>query len=393
MTILHIPSWFPNPQKPLDGNFILRQIAAVSPHTRSIVLHHTEPAFKGELASLLDDAVIFYPIDNVPKHSRWALFRAYDKVFRDIVRQYGKPDIIHLHVALPMGPLAAWLSIRYRIPLIISEHWSAYQPENRQGLSLTQRLWLRMVYRRAAAVTTVSDNLHNAIVATVPSAARVPYRQVSNVVDTDLFASNPSRLSDDGKLHILHVSTLENASKNIMGILRVVNALRAHRSDFVLDIIHDLANAEVEQYIRENNMSEFVRLLGKKTPSEVAEHIRQSAFMLQFSNYENQPCVLLESFACGKPVLATRVGGIPEIVDPSRGRLVAPKDENGLLDQLQYMLDHRCDFDCDAIRDYAVRNFSVRHIGQTLYNIYGMILKQDGGEMPFEEVTLPSGGC
>lgn len=377
MTILHLPSWFPNPQKPLDGNFILRHIAAVAPHTRSIVLRHTDAAFSDEVSSMMDESVIFRPVVVASKHTKCALLRAYDKAFRAIIREYGKPDVIHLHVALPLGPVAVYLSTRYHVPLVVSEHWSVYQPENRQGLSLSQRLMLRMVYRRVVAVTTVSDNLHNAIVATVPSAARVPYRQVSNVVDTDLFAPNPSRLSDDGKLHILHVSTLENASKNIMGILRVVNALRAHRSDFVLDIIHDLGNAEVEQYIRENNMSEFVRLLGKKTPSEVAEHIRQSAFMLQFSNYENQPCVLLESFACGKPVLATRVGGIPEIVDPSRGRLVAPKDENALLEQLQYMLDHSRDFDHNAIRDYAVQHFSVRHIGQALYNIYGMVLKQD----------------
>ena len=377
MTILHLPSWFPNPQKPLDGNFILRHIAAVAPHTCSIVLRHTDAAFQDEASSLMDESVTFRPVVVASKHTKCALLRAYDKAFRAIIREYGKPDVIHLHVALPLGPVAVYLSTRYHVPLVVSEHWSVYQPENRQGLSLSQRLMLRMVYRRAVAVTTVSDNLHNAIVATVPSAARVPYRQVSNVVDTDLFAPNPSRLSDDGKLHILHVSTLENASKNIMGILRVVNALRAHRSDFVLDIIHDLGNAEVEQYIRENNMSEFVRLLGKKTPSEVAEHIRQSAFMLQFSNYENQPCVLLESFACGKPVLATRVGGIPEIVDPSRGRLVAPKDENALLEQLQYMLDHCCDFDHNAIRDYAEQHFSVRHIGQALYNTYGMVLKQD----------------
>ena len=377
MTILHIPSWFPNPQKPLDGNFILRQIAAVAPHTRSIVLHHTEPAFKGELASLLDDAVIFYPIENVPKHSRWRIFRAYDKAFRHIVRQYGKPDIIHLHVALPMGALAAWLSIRYRIPLIISEHWSVYQPQNRHQLTCFQRLQLWFTYRRAAMLTTVSEDLHHAISDTVGPARKVPWQHINNVVDTELFTPGPSLLPDDGLHHILHVSSLEDASKNVMGILRAMRKLRDVRQDFVLDIIHDLQNIEVEHFIEENKMGDYVRLLGKMDSAGVAEHVRRCAFMLQFSNYENQPCVLIEAFAAGKPVLATRAGGIPEIVIPSRGRLVAPKDENALLEQLQYMLDHCCDFDHNAIRDYAVQHFSVRHIGQALYNIYGMVLKQD----------------
>ncbi|MBR6161186.1 MAG: glycosyltransferase [Bacteroidales bacterium] len=374
MTILHIPSWFPNPQKPLDGNFILRQIAAVAPHTRSIVLHHTEPAFKGELASLLDDAVIFYPIDNVSKHSRWALFRAYDKAFRDIVRQYGKPDIIHLHVALPMGPLAAWLSIRYRIPLIISEHWSVYQPQNRHQLTRFQRLQLWFTYRRAALLTTVSEDLHHAISDTVGPARKVPWQHINNVVDTDLFTPGPSLLPDDGLYHILHVSSLEDVSKNVMGILRAVCKLRDVRQDFVLDIIHDLQNIEVEHFIEENKMGDYVRLLGKMDSAGVAEHVRRCAFMLQFSNYENQPCVLIEAFAAGKPVLATRAGGIPEIVIPSRGRLVAPKDEESLLEQLQYMLDHSRDFDGTAIRDYAVRNFSVETIGREFLRQYERIL-------------------
>lgn len=374
MTILHIPSWFPNPQKPLDGNFILRQIAAVAPHTRSIVLHHTEPAFKGELASLLDDAVIFYPIDNVSKHSRWALFRAYDKAFRDIVRQYGKPDIIHLHVALPMGPLAAWLSIRYRIPLIISEHWSVYQPQNRHQLTRFQRLQLWFTYRRAALLTTVSEDLHHAISDTVGPARKVPWQHINNVVDTDLFTPGPSLLPDDGLYHILHVSSLEDVSKNVMGILRAMCKLRDVRQDFVLDIIHDLQNIEVEHFIEENKMGDYVRLLGKMDSAGVAEHVRRCAFMLQFSNYENQPCVLIEAFAAGKPVLATRAGGIPEIVIPSRGRLVAPKDEESLLEQLQYMLDHSRDFDGTAIRDYAVRNFSVETIGREFLRQYERIL-------------------
>lgn len=393
MTILHIPSWFPNPQKPLDGNFILRHIAAVAPHTRSIVLHHTEQAFKEKLDSLIDDSAIFYPINNVFKHSKWSLFRAYNKAFRDIVRQYGKPDIIHLHVALPMGPLAAWLSIRYRIPLIISEHWSVYQPQNRHQLSILQRLQLWFTYRRAALLTTVSEDLHHAISETVRAARKVPWQHVNNVVDTDLFTPGPSLMSGDDVQHILHVSSLEDVSKNIMGILCAVRKLRDIRQDFVLDIVHDLRNVEVERFIEEYKMGDYVRLLGKMDSAGVAEHVRRCAFMLQFSNYENQPCVLIEAFAAGKPVLATRAGGIPEIVIPSRGHLVAPKDEESLLEQLQYMLDHSRDFDGTAIRDYAVRNFSVRHIGQALYNIYGMVLGQDCTETPSKEATLPSGGC
>lgn len=373
MIILHIPSWFPHPEKPLDGNFILRQIEAVSPYATSIVLHHTVPAFQEEVAAQLKGKAILHPMIIPEGLSKIQLIRAYSREMRNIIRQYGKPDVIHLHVALPMGPLAAWLSIRYRIPLMISEHWSVYQPQNRHLLSVWQRLQLHITYRRAAMLTTVSQDLHNAIVGTIRAARKTPFCKISNVVDTELFNPGTAQLPDDGKLHILHVSSLEDASKNIMGILRAVRRLHDTRQDFVLDIIHDLRNRGAEEYIAENNMGEYVRLLGRKNSEEVAEYIRRSAFMLQFSNYENQPCVLIEAFACGKPVLATRVGGISEIVDPTRGRLVAPRDEERFIEQLQFMLDHSLEFDRDAIRTYAVREFGGESIGQEFLRQYEKI--------------------
>lgn len=374
MIVLHIPSWFPHPEKPLDGNFILRQIAAVSPHVTSIVLHHITPTFQDEVAAQLGENVILHPMTIPEGLSKMQMLSAYNREMQNIIRQYGKPDLIHLHVALPMGMLAVGFSVRYRIPLVVSEHWSGYQPQNRQMLSRSQRLQLSAIYRRAALLTTVSEDLHKSIVETVPSARKTPYCRISNVVNTDLFTPGPSQLPVDGKHHIVHVSSLENASKNIMGTLRTLLRLHARRDDFVLDIIHDLRNLEAEHFIEENNMQAYVRLLGRKNSSEVAEYIRQSAFMLQFSNYETQSCVLLESFACGKPVLATRVGGIPEIVDSTRGRLVQVGNEDELLENLDFMLDHYSEFRSEAIRQYAEQSVSTKQIGNEMFTQYQRVV-------------------
>jgi len=376
MTILHIPSWFPHAEKPLDGNFILRQIAAVSPHTTSIVLHHTTPAFRNEVATQMGDKVVLFPMTIPDGLSKMQMFRAYNREMRNVIRQYGKPDLIHLHVALPMGMLAVWLSIRYRIPLVVSEHWSGYQPQNRQMLTRLQRLQLSIIFRRAALLTTVSEDLHKSIMETIPSARKTPYCRVSNVVNTNVFTPGVSQLPTDEKHHIVHVSSLENASKNIMGALRTLLKLHDLRDDFVFDIIHDLRNLDAERFIEEHNMKEYVRLLGRKSSQEVAEYIRRSAFMLQFSNYETQSCVLLESFACGKPVLATRVGGIPEIVDSTRGRLVQVGNEEELLENLDFMLDHYEEFNQENIRQYAEQTVSTEQIGQEIFAQYQRLVNR-----------------
>lgn len=369
MIVLHLPSWFPHEEKPLDGNFILRQIATVAPHTTSIVVHHVGQPFDRECAAMMDENIIFRPIFTQKGTSKIQMLRAYDYEVEKIIRKYGKPDLIHLHVALPLAPVALWLSYRYHIPLVISEHWSIYQPQNRPQLSWGQRLQLRQVFHRAAMLTTVSENLHQAICDTVRSARKVTYTGISNVVDTEVFTlGNPTRIGN--KKQILHVSTLDNNAKNILGILRVVKRLSRIRNDFELNIIHDLQNAEVEQYIHNENLGDYIHLLGKKTEQEVAYHIQQSDFMLQFSNYENQPCVLLESFCCGKPILATTVGGIPEIANNNNALLVGPQDEDGLLEKMTVMLDTCRQYDALQIRQDAVARYAQDVIGKKIMACY-----------------------
>lgn len=375
MIVLHLPSWFPHEEKPLDGNFILRQIATVAPDTTSIIVHHTEQPFDQECAKMIDDRIIFRPIFTQRGTSKFQMLRAYDYEVEKIIKKYGKPDLIHLHVALPLGVVALWLSYRYHIPLIVSEHWSIYQPQNRSQLSLGQRLQLRQVYRCASMLTTVSENLHQAICSTVKSARKVAYAGISNVVDTKVFTLGDT-VQDSEKKQILHVSTLDDKAKNIMGILRVVKQLSQIRDDFELNIIHDLRNESVEQYIKKEKLDNFIHLLGKKTESEVAHHIQQCDFMLQFSNYENQPCVLLESFCCGKPVLATTVGGIPEIANENNAILVGAQNENQLLEQMIKMLDTCRNYNAEHIRQEAIEHYAQAVIGKKILACYQQVTRQ-----------------
>ena len=127
MIVVHIPSWFPDAGKPLNGNFILRQIETIGTDTDSVILHHTVDDF----TPTLPESIHFHPIRYQDKRT---LPLAYFAEFKRIIQKYGKPDLIHLHVALPLGPVAASLARKHHIPLIISEHWSIYQPMNRVSL-------------------------------------------------------------------------------------------------------------------------------------------------------------------------------------------------------------------------------------------------------------------
>ena len=374
MIILHLPSWFPRPEKPLDGNFILRQIATVAPHTTSIVVRHIDTEFREECAKMMDKDIVFRPIFTQKGTSKIQMLRAYDYEVAKIIRKYGKPDLIHLHVALPLAPIALYLSYRYRIPIVVTEHWSVYQSQNRELLSWKQRLQLKMLFHRVQHLTAVSDYLHTAIVETIRIANKIPYTRISNVVDTQLFKPNLKTRGE--KKRILHISTLDDRAKNIMGILHSMELLLNKRSDFELNIIHDLDNSLVTNYIQERTLSNFVHLLGKKTEQEVAQYIQQCDFMLIYSNYETQSCVLLETFCCGRPAVATRVGGIPEIANELNAQLVEPRNDVKLAEALDKMLDSTEKYDERAIRQQAESVCSVQHVGEQFIEVYKRALNQ-----------------
>ena len=362
MIVVHFPSWFPDAEKPLNGNFILRQIETVGRCTDSIILHHTTDDFRADLP----ENIHFHPISY--RH-KYGLPAAYFSEFKKIIQKYGKPDFIHLHIALSLGPIAAHLSRKYHIPLIISEHWSVYQPLNRQQLNFFQKKALQYTYSTASHITAVSQNLLDNICATVPAAAQKPRTVIGNVVDTELF-SLKDNLQSEGKKKILHVSTLDNDAKNIMGILRAVDALSKRRDDFELNIVHDFRNILAETYVRERGLDSVVHFLGQKTSSEINALLHQSTFFLLFSNYENQPCVLLESFCTGTPVVTTPVGGIPEIANADNAVIVAPKDEVQLVEKLDFMLNHSDQFNPSKIRETAVNLCSPEIIKEKWMAVY-----------------------
>ena len=128
--------------------------------------------------------------------------------------------------------------------------------------------------------------------------------------------------------------------------------------------------------IAEHNAEEYIKTFGMISSQEVSEKMKVASCFVLFSDYENQPCVIVESFATGLPVIAPKVGGIPEILDSSRGILIDKGDEEGLLDAMQNVLEGSVSFKNSAeIRKYCIEHFSQQKIAEQFSEIYNTILQ------------------
>ena len=102
---------------------------------------------------------------------------------------------------------------------------------------------------------------------------------------------------------------------------------------------------------------------------------RQADILVVTSDHEGTPNVVLEAMAHGLPVIATRTGGIPEIVDETRGILVDRGDGNALLRAAKELIRNpeRCRSLGQHGIDYVTAHHSIDSIGEQLFEIYGTL--------------------
>jgi glycogen(starch) synthase len=381
LKILFLASWYPSRVHPQRGIFVQRHAEAVARMCRVAVLFLvSDPNLKDDHfeTECLDDGNlltvrIFYKTRQLRLPGLAWLYKLlrYRKLHRagfSIIRdKMGVPDLVHVHVIYPIGWYALWLKWFKRIPYIVSEHSSAYLHKGKR-LQFLSRHWLaRLVVKNAKEVTTVSRSLRQAM---EQKGLASRYTVIPNVVDSRNFFFDPMK-KQGGKKRMLHVSLL-NDVKNVEGILRTVARLGARRTDFELHIAGDGPNRpRLEALATELRIKDqLVFFLGLQNSASLAQIMRESDFLIIFSHFESLPCVLIEALASGLPIIASRVGGIPDHLGPDMGLLVEPGDEAGLLSAMEYMLDHSSEYSSGRIQEYARSHFEFAVVGRQFMEIY-----------------------
>jgi glycosyltransferase involved in cell wall biosynthesis len=273
-----------------------------------------------------------------------------------------RPDLIHGHV-FRVGAVAAVLGRLMRVPVVVSEHHSLFA---RRLATPTDLLLARIAFRGAHVVAPVSESLRESIEA---YGIHARFRVVPNPVDTALFHPGERR---SGDLRLLNVAALAEKKRHA-DLLEAVALLRARGLPVTLDIVGD---GELAGELAAC-AGEGVRLLGARPPAAVAELMRAADLFVLPSRFENLPVVLLEALASGLPVVATAVGGVPEIVDDAAGRLVAPDDPAALADAIADVAART--FDPAALAGRVRERYSLEAVGATWDEIYAELTHRPVG--------------
>ena len=358
LNILFMTAWYPSEQQPGAGIFVREHAKAVGLRHRVMILHLAGwdrhlPA-KWSVERIEQPAVsegiptyrVRYRLSPIPGAGSglryWSTWRAYDY----LVAHGFRPDLIHAHVHASALP-AALLGKAHGIPVVVTEHSTAF-PRKLLG---RRHIWeARLSFRLACRVLPVSRSLQRSI---EEYGIHARFQIVPNAVDTRLFQPGPGGRTGAGPLKLLFVGSLADAHRKGMPyLLDALLMLREQRNDWQLDVVGDGPLRTVyEQHVRQLHLADKVTFHGRQAKPAVAWFMQQADLFVLPSLWENLPCVILEAMATGLPIVATRTGGVPEVVDERTGVLVEPGDARRLAGALAHMLAARHSFD----RSYIVQ--------------------------------------
>ena len=244
-------------------------------------------------------------------------------------------DLLHAHYAVPHAT-SAWLAKEmlgrdgFRIVTTLHGTDITLVGQDPSFQAITQ-----FSIQRSDGITAVSDYLKRETVdhfAVGPDRIRV----VPNFVDLeryrrDAFPCHRSKLAEPGEKIVTHISNFRSV-KRVVDVVHIFARIAGRMPARLLFVGDGPERVRVQQLAEELGIGERVLFLGKQ--SSVAELLSCSDLFLLPSEHEAFGLVALEAMACGVPVIATRVGGIPEVItDGASGYLADVGDVDTMAEQ------------------------------------------------------------
>jgi glycosyltransferase involved in cell wall biosynthesis len=241
-------------------------------------------------------------------------------------------DLVHAHQYTPFFYAAAARWLYRRPPVIFTEHGRHYPDYPRRKRILLNRFLLE----RRDRVVGVGQAVRSALIANEGLPAdRVEV--IWNGVDLAPFANGLCRRQAVRKeigvegaclvlLLVARFDYLKDHATAVRTLGRVVHQLPGAQLVLIGD---GPGRRAIEESIREQNVADHVRLLGART--DVARLMPAADIFLLTSISEGIPLTVIEAMAAGLPVVATRAGGVPEVVDDGCSGLLAPVGDDAAL--------------------------------------------------------------
>ena len=336
-SLVIITNLFPLPWEPNRATFNRQQFAQLDDEfDKSIIVPVAFPEWFSHRKEIKQTENLRYvPYFYLPKVGRrfYSVF-----MFLSILMHSGwwlftkNPKVILASWAFPEAVAASWLSKLFRCRFFFKVHGSDI---NLHGKIPSRAKQIVQASKNAQGILSVSQALADEMISM--GIERKKISVIYNGVDHQKFGVETKALLNGD--YLLYVGNL----KHDKGVVELIKGFAKICNNYpTLNLVYAGSGIEKErlgQLSKALNIADKVQLLGSVEHHKLPALITHAKALVLPSYNEGVPNVVLEAMACGTPVLATNVGGIPEVVDEKIcGRLIKPRCEiaveNGLNDIL-----------------------------------------------------------
>lgn len=381
MRVLVITNLFPSAEHPRVASFNRQQFAALGKLAHVEVLA-TQPWYPGQKVlgrfathqtarslprhELIDDLSVYHPrtlhLPKIGTAIAAPLFAA--SLVPTIARYRNKVDVVLGSWAHPDGCAAIVLAKLLGVPALVKLHGS----DINIGAKLPgPRRMMKALLPRAAALIAVSSALADAVVDLGVERSRV--HLIMNGVDSEHFHPRDRRearrelgLPEEGRI-VLCVGNLVE-SKGVFDLQEAFATITNQRSNLHLYMV----GGGKAQDALSKQLPARMHLVGSQAFERIPLWMAACDLLVLPSWNEGTPNVLLEALACGRRVVATRVGGVPDVIcDPALGSIVQPRQPPALAAAIAREIDH--DYVPETVATLGARgdwNDSAAHLYQLL---------------------------
>jgi glycosyltransferase involved in cell wall biosynthesis len=362
--------WYPNRLHATLGNFVHHHAKTLASKHQVTVLNirFNRSASKAiEWEESIIDGVNVIHVYLKPGLSKAISYRNALKLAYQNLNISQSFDLIHFNILSESWPAILFLSKRCKLPLVLTEHWSGYNPERNAIPGKIKLAVLRKAASKLHTLTTVTHQLGRNMNALGLSNT---YTMVPNVVNTAEFV--PTNEKND-PFTFLHISGLDE-NKNPQGIIRAFAEMKNQHCVLMIGGDGDLAPLRKTVSDLPQNIQARIELLSAMSNTEVAKKMQKASTLVMFSSYENFPCVIAEAWACGIPAISSNVGGIQEFMNEERGILLKERTET----ELTHAMDAATNISWDnaQIRNYADTHFSEAAVVKQFEAVYQSVLNK-----------------
>ncbi|WP_298684859.1 glycosyltransferase family 4 protein [uncultured Methanomethylovorans sp.] len=295
-------------------------------------------------------------------------------VYSSIHSNKFKFDLIHSHFAYPDGFSSILLGKVFRKPVVITVHGSDINLYTHKMDYLKPLVIYAL--KNATHIIAVSTALKNRIVELGISEDKISV--IHNGYNPELFKpmdKNEIRKSLElpfNKKIVLFVGNLIPA-KGVTYLIEAMEIISTIRNDVILLIVGDgYLRPKLEKMVQQQRLCNQIIFVGRQPYEKIPLWMNSSDLLVLPSISEGFGAVLIEAAACGKPIVATNVGGIPEASLESFRRLVPPKDPNSLALSILDILGSNFNSN-EIIKEN--RKFSMSNITNQLLDVYNNLEK------------------